>query len=66
MKLTPSPMRMRCATIIALAASIVGATGCRSAVVVAPRDPNTQTIVTVEERPATNPSDKGLIVREKR
>ena len=39
--------------------------GCRSAVVVAPKDKDTQTIVTVEQRPATQPSDKGLIVRHK-
>ena len=39
--------------------------GCRSAIVTAPNDPNTQTVVTVEQRPATNPSDKHLIVREK-
>lgn len=44
----------------------IGALGCRSAVVVAPRDADTQTVVTVEERPATRPADKGVIVRDKR
>ena len=62
-------MRRCCAQVgllifVAVAAGAVA--GCRSAVVVAPRDENTQTIVTVEERPTTNPSAKGLIVRDKR
>ena len=57
-------MRTGCAVwLLGIAAAQVN--GCRSAVVVAPRDPDTQTIVTVEERPTTNPSDKGLIVRDK-
>jgi len=44
-------------------ASAVGA--CRTAVVAVPNDPKTQTVVTVEQRPATNPSDKHLIVRDR-
>lgn len=40
--------------------------GCRSAVIAGPADDDTQTIVTVEEHPTTSPSDKGLIVRDKR
>ena len=58
-------MRMRCAVAVLSLALMVGA-GCRSAVVTAPRDEDTQTVVTVEERPTTHPSDKGLIVRDKR
>ena len=51
---------------IGLLIAILGASaGCRSAVVVAPKDPDTQTVVTVERRPATNPNDKGLVVQEK-
>ena len=57
-------MRIACAVTVVLS-SIGLAAGCRSAVVVAPKDPQTQTIVTVEERPTTNPGDKGLIVRDK-
>ena len=61
--------RVRVLTIIVLAtAPAVGGAagvGCRSAVVVSPNDPKTQTIVTVEQRPTTNPADKHLIVREK-
>ena len=49
----------------AAAAAAVMTGGCRSAVVVTPRDPDTQTIVTVEQRPTTNPQDKGLIIEEK-
>ena len=57
--------RMRCATCLA-AAVFLTIGGCRSAVVVTkPNDPNTQTVVTVEQRPTTSPSDKHLIVREK-
>jgi hypothetical protein len=44
---------------------LAGGGGCRSAVVIEPRDDHTQTMVTVEHRPTTNPSDSGLIVREK-
>jgi hypothetical protein len=55
---------MRVTTLIALTASLP-LLGCRSAVVVAPKDPNTQTVVTVEQRPATQPGDNGLVVRQK-
>jgi hypothetical protein len=44
----------------------IWAAGCRAAVVTAPKSERTQTVVTVEERPTTNPTDKGLIVRDKR
>ncbi|HEX8522326.1 MAG TPA: hypothetical protein VF669_08725 [Tepidisphaeraceae bacterium] len=40
--------------------------GCgRTAVVVDNPPPNTQTIVTVEHRPQTQPSDKNLVIRNK-
>ena len=55
-------MRLGVVIAFALATSV----GCRSAVVTGPRDKDTQMIVTVQERPTTNPSDKGLIVRDKR
>ena len=50
-----------CASIAALTATA----GCRTAVIAEPKDDATQTIVTVEHRPATQPSDKGLIVRDR-
>ncbi|HYO08916.1 MAG TPA: hypothetical protein VER17_08070 [Tepidisphaeraceae bacterium] len=57
---------MSCAkAIFAVSLTLAWIGGCRSAMVVAPKDPKTQTIVTVETRPTTNPSDKNLIVREK-
>ena len=43
----------------------VGALGCRTAVITEPKDDATQTIVTVEQRPATQPGDQGLIIRER-
>lgn len=43
----------------------VVALGCRTAVITEPKDDATQTIVTVERRPATQPADKGLIIRER-
>ena len=58
-------MRMRCAMSLMLSVALCAA-GCRTAVVTAPKRERTQTIVTVEERPTTNPSDKGLIIRDKR
>ena len=48
------------------AAFCAAAAGCRTAVVTVPRSDRTQTVVTVEERPTTQPADKGLIVRDKR
>ena len=57
-------MRTPCAISLLLIWPLVNL-GCRSAVIVTPKDENAQTIVTVEHRPTTNPSDKGLIVREK-
>jgi hypothetical protein len=48
----------------AVAVSLSGA-ACRTAVVVSPRDPNTQTVVTVEQRSVTQPGDKGLIIRQR-
>ena len=42
-----------------------GAVGCRTAVITEPKDNATQTIVTVERRPATQPGDKGLIIRDR-
>jgi hypothetical protein len=52
-------------SIAIILASMLALGACRSAVIVEPRDEATQTIVTVERRPATQPSDKGLIVRER-
>jgi hypothetical protein len=40
-------------------------TGCRSAVIAEANDPHTQTVVTVEHRPTTSPSDPHLIIRDR-
>ena len=42
-----------------------GVVGCRTAVITEPKNDSTQTIVTVERRPATQPGDKGLIIRDR-
>ena len=54
-------------TVLLTAPAVCGTAGlgCRSAVVVGPNDPHTQTVVTVERRPTTSPSDKHLIVRDR-
>ena len=57
---------MRCAICILATLTALSSSGCRSAVVVGPNDPDTQMIVTVEHRPATQPGDKGLVIQEKR
>ena len=51
--------------VVVVALTIAPPAGCRTAVVVTPRDPNTQTVVTVEQRPTTSPADKRLIVRDR-
>ena len=59
-------MRMSYAITFASSVALAIGAGCRSAVVVTPQSKRSQTVVTVEERPTTNPSDKGLVVRDKR
>jgi len=56
---------MRIVVVVVVALTIAPPAGCRTAVVVTPRDPNTQTVVTVEQRPTTSPADKRLIVRDR-
>jgi hypothetical protein len=50
---------------LGLVVSMLICIGCRSAVIAEPNDPHTQTVVTVEHRATTSPSDPHLIVRDR-
>jgi ABC-type uncharacterized transport system substrate-binding protein len=59
-------MRRRVRTILATSALAL-CIGCQSAVIVQPKnDEKTQTVVTVEDRPKSDPQDKDLTVIDKR
>jgi hypothetical protein len=65
-KTAPANVMSRSRAVILTATLLTPFAGCaRTAVVVDNPPPNTQTVVTVEHVPQTQPTDKDLIIRNK-